>query len=228
MKGESMATRDRRETQEMARRPSSGGSFATRDQFGSSDPFSQFRRLTEQMDRWFDSIAFGRANPRRAAGGDSAWGAFWAPELETFRRGDEIVVRIDLPGLKPEDVNVEVTDDNVVISGERQQSQEEEREGWYRSERSYGRFYREIPLPEGAQPDTTRADFRDGVLEISVKAPPREVTQPRRVEIGASSTSDRSERKMPGAAAGTSMPPGDRSTQPERPSVAHERRSKDS
>ena len=116
-------------------------------------------------------------------------------ELETFRRGDEIVVRIDLPGLKPEDVNVEVTDDSVIVSGERQQAQDDEGEGWYRSERSYGRFYREIPLPEGAQPDTTRANFRDGVLEMSVKAPPREVTKPRRIEIGASPTSDRGARR---------------------------------
>lgn len=169
-----------------------------RDPYGSSgnwDPFSQFRRLSEQMDRWFDTMGVGRLGNRAPGMPDAAWGAaMWAPELETFLRDDQFVIRMDLPGLNKDEVNVEVTDDAVVIHGERQSTHEEDREGYYRTERSYGRFYREVPLPEGAEPETAKANYRDGVLEINVKAPPRQVNRPRRVEIGASPTSEREER----------------------------------
>src|SRR5690606_13808166 len=71
----------------------------------------------------------------------------------------------------------------VIIQGERQHREEEEREGFYRSERSYGRFYREIPLPEGADTENAQAQYRDGVLEISVKCPALQAGRGRRIEI---------------------------------------------
>jgi HSP20 family protein len=133
------------------------------------------------MERWFESAT----GPRSAARSSSdLTGGFWAPELESFLRDDKFVVRLDVPGLNKDEVNVEVTDDTLVIHGERQNAHEEERDGYYRSERTYGRFYREVPLPEGALPETAQANYRDGVLEITVTAPPREVSRPRRVEIG--------------------------------------------
>jgi HSP20 family protein len=200
-----MATRDRRDLQGMSRRPSGASSSGMRDPYSSSgaywlDPLSQFRRLTEQMDRWFDTMGVGRTNNRLAGMNDNPWaqnaaGNLWAPELETFLRDDQFVIRMDLPGVNKEDVNVEVTDDAVVIHGERQQTHEEDRDGFYRSERSYGRFYREVQLPEGAQMDTAKANYRDGVLEISVTAPPRQMNRPRRVEIGSSATGERAERQ---------------------------------
>jgi HSP20 family protein len=198
-----MATRDRRDTQSMSRRqagsssPSSGGPYSPAGAW--LDPFSQFRRLTEQMDRWFDSAGMGRTNNRMSGMNANPWMQnaqdMWAPELETFLREDQFVVRMDLPGVNKEDVNVEVTEDAVVIHGERQQTHQEERDGFFRSERSYGRFYREVQLPEGAQPDTAKANYRDGVLEISVTAPPRQLTRPRRVEIGGATTGERQERR---------------------------------
>ena len=198
-----MATRDRRDYQAMYRRPSSSSSVSGADPYSSSsawpDPLSQFRRLTEQMDRWFDSFGMGRTGNRMSGVNENPWthnaANMWAPDLETFLRDDQFVVRMDLPGVNKEDVNVEVTDDAVVIHGERQQSHQEERDGFYRSERSYGRFYREVQLPEGAQPDSAKANYRDGVLEVSVTAPPRQLNRPRRVEIGASATTERQERQ---------------------------------
>jgi HSP20 family protein len=76
-----------------------------------------------------------------------------------------------------------VTDDSITISGERRQEQEGERGGVYRSERSYGSFCRTIPLPEGAMTDQAKATFTDGVLEITMPAPPEQVTRGRRLEI---------------------------------------------
>jgi HSP20 family protein len=156
------------------------------------------------MDRWFDTIGMGRTNNRLAGLNDNPWArgvaTMWAPELETFLRDDQFVVRVDLPGINKDEVNVEVTDDAIVIHGERQQTHEEERDGFYRSERSYGRFYREVALPEGAQPDTTKANYRDGVLEVSVTAPPRQMNRPRRVEIGSSLANERQDRPRTSAA----------------------------
>ena len=80
-------------------------------------------------------------------------------------------------------MKVEVTEDAVTIQGERRREHEEERGGVYRSERSYGSFYRAIPLPEGAMTDQAKATFKDGVLEIRMPAPPEQVTRGRRLEI---------------------------------------------
>ncbi len=106
------------------------------------------------------------------------------PSVEVFQRGDEFVVRADLPGLRRDDVTVEITEDVLTIEGERREERQDRQEGYYRSERSYGSFYRTIPLPEGAISESARADFKDGVLEVIVQAPPHEVSRGRRIEIG--------------------------------------------
>ena len=122
-------------------------------------------------------------------------GSMWSPQVETFQRGDQFVVRADLPGLKKEDVNIELTDDALIIQGERREEHEEERDGYYRTERSYGSFYRTVPLPEGAITESAKATFNDGVLEIAVQAPPREVSRRRRIEIGAPADKSRNEKE---------------------------------
>lgn len=98
----------------------------------------------------------------------------WVPELEVLQSNGEFIVRADLPGLKRDDVKVELTADLLTISGERKEEKEEKREGYYRSERNYGSFYRQVPLPEGAKTDTAKAEFNDGVLEVTMQAPARE------------------------------------------------------
>src|SRR4030095_7895532 len=77
----------------------------------------------------------------------------WAPQIESFQRGNEFVVRADLPGLEQKDISVELKDDAVVIEGERSKQREEQEEGYYRSERTYGRFCRMVPLPGGTTPE---------------------------------------------------------------------------
>ena len=106
----------------------------------------------------------------------------WVPEIEVLRKNGDLIVRADLPGLKRDDVKVELTEGLLTISGERKEEKEEKREGYYRSERSYGSFFRQIPLPEGAKTDTAKAEFNDGVLEITMQAPARE-PQKRLLEI---------------------------------------------
>ena len=135
--------------------------------------------MTDEMDRMFEDFGFGR----RAAG--SLWrqaGAqMWAPEVEVFQKNNELTIRADLPGLKREDVTVDITDREVSIEGEWKHEHDEEREGYYRSERGYVSFCRVVTLPEGAITDQAKATFKNGVLEITMPAPP--TSRGRRLEV---------------------------------------------
>jgi HSP20 family protein len=157
--------------------------LSRRDPFGPLwyGPFSMMRRMQEDMDRMFGG--FGRGRGWMAPWTDVE-GADWTPAIEAFQRGDEFVIRADVPGLSRDDLSVEIGDDAVTVRGERKYDHKEEREGVYRSERAYGSFYRVVPLPEGAVTESAKANFKEGVLEIVVKAPPHEVRRGRRLEIG--------------------------------------------
>lgn len=147
----------------------------------SLSPFSFVGRVMEEMDRLAEDFGFGRGllatvdhNLPRSA---------WAPQVEMFERNGELVLRADLPGLSKDEVNVELADGALTIEGERRGEHEEEGEGFYRSERSYGRFYRRIPLPEGVRTDNAAATFNNGVLEVTMPAPKRETQAARQLEI---------------------------------------------
>jgi HSP20 family protein len=131
-------------------------------------PFSVIKRFGEEMDRLFGDFGLDRSWIPPALMGEG--GRTWAPEVEIFERDGELVVRADLPGLKREDVKVELTDEGLTIEGERRSEHEENGEGYYRSERNYGNFYRRLPLPEGVDPDDATAKFHDGVLEVTMPA----------------------------------------------------------
>ena len=144
----------------------------------SSGPFSMLERFADEIDSVFSDFGFGRARGLLRGRSD-----MWAPQVEVYQQNNELVVRAVLPGLKKEDINIDVTDHAVTLSGERRQEQESERGGVYRSERSYGSFFRTIPIPEGAIADQAKATFKDGVLEVRMPAPPEQVTRGRRLEI---------------------------------------------
>ncbi|HTU42538.1 MAG TPA: Hsp20/alpha crystallin family protein [Candidatus Aquilonibacter sp.] len=92
----------------------------------------------------------------------------WVPPIEVAYRDGNLVVSAELPGLDDEDVTVTIRDNAIVIQGERQIEKEESEGGIQRTELRYGQFYREIPLPDGANADQARAEFNDGVLQITV------------------------------------------------------------
>ena len=140
-------------------------------------PFAMMRRMQEDMDRLFGGFGGGLSPVGERQGSD------WMPAIEAFQRGNEFVVRAEVPGLSREDLTVEVGEDAVTIRGERKFDHEEEREGVFRSERAYGSFCRIVPVPDGAVPDSAKANFKNGVLEIVMQAPSEEVRRGRRIEI---------------------------------------------
>ncbi len=149
-------------------------------------PFNMMRRFTNDMERVFDTFnAFGLSPrlendlldlpravdllefPQLAEMEKAAW---W-PEIEVIAKNGELKIHADLPGMKKDDINVEFTNNALIISGERTQDTDEERDGFYHTERNYGSFYRTIPLPEGANLERANAVFHDGVLEVTVAVP---------------------------------------------------------
>lgn len=131
-------------------------------------PFSLMRRMSEDMDRLFEEF-FGRSFPSEST--DWTQPSGWWPAMEMLRTDGEVVIRADLPGVRNDDVTLEVDENTLVLRGERRHEQESHDGGVQRSERSYGSFCRSIPLPEGANVDQAKAEFRNGVLEIRVPAP---------------------------------------------------------
>jgi HSP20 family protein len=150
----------------------------------SDDPFGVMRRFADEMDRIFGDFGFGRGLRSRfiPRGAGLDLGA-WSPQIEVLRRGEQLVVQADLPGLKKDDLHVEVRDDMITTRGEPRHEHKERREGCLHSERSYGSFHRSIPLPEGVDAAKAEATFRNGVLEITMPAPKIEESRGRRIEV---------------------------------------------
>ena len=144
------------------------------------DPFALFRQMTSEFDRMFGESSFalpsfgGFAIPEAVA---------WSPRVDVFEKDNRLITRVDLPGMKKEEVKVEVTDGYLALSGERKRETEVKKDTFYRSEREYGKFYRAVPLPEGIKLEDIKATFADGVLEVSIPLPARAEAKIRNVEI---------------------------------------------
>ena len=148
---------------------------------GRGSPLDVFRRLDEDMDRLFHQFWGGGRHLMRGRGAESQW----MPHVEVFEQQGKLHVFADLPGMSKDDVKLSMEGDQLIIQGERRSSHEEGQQGsgMYHSERSYGTFYRSIPLPEGIDPQTVNASFKDGVLDVSFDAPRTPQQQARQIEI---------------------------------------------
>ena len=132
-------------------------------------PFRMLERFADEVTRIFDDFGLGRAG---SAAPGSTGPITWTPRVDVTQHSDELLIRVDLPGIEKDDVKVNLTEEAMTIHGERHRAQDEERDGVYRSERSYGSFYRTIALPAGANTDQAKASFNNGVLEIRMPATP--------------------------------------------------------
>lgn len=134
-------------------------------------PFSMMRRMMEDMERMFEDWGIARRSFDFPLMSRMTTPAMWNPTIEIFEKGDKMIVQADLPGLKKDDVTIEIVDGHLAIRGERKSEHEEKREGYFRTERSYGLFNRVIPLPEGIADEAVKAHFKDGVLSIEMPIP---------------------------------------------------------
>lgn len=135
-----------------------------------------FRELWEEMDRlWEGFPRFPRLRPLIA---EPVW-----PAIDVFEKNGSLIVKADVPGMRAEDIEVTLTEDGITISGQRSEEKEVKEKDYYRCERSYGSFARQVPLPAGVDRDKAQASFKDGVLEVSF--PLKEGAKQKKIEVKA-------------------------------------------
>ena len=122
------------------------------------DPFAELGELRTRFDRMFDEWLDGR---ERA----------WTPAIDVVRENGHLVVRADIPGMKPEEVKIEVEDDILTVSGEHEERKEEKDKHYVRRERRYGSFSRSMALPAGVDAKKIKAKTHDGVVEVTIPLP---------------------------------------------------------
>ena len=140
------------------------------------EPVRELSTIQNEMNRLFNTFF---ETPTQANGPSAL--RRWVPPMDLVETDDEFVLRADLPGLSEDDVNIELEDNVLTVSGERKAEHEERKEGYYRVERSAGAFSRSLTLPEGVDPSAVRANFDRGVLEVRISKP--EARKPRKVAI---------------------------------------------
>ena len=144
------------------------------------NPFRGLWDAQSQMDRMFDEMLSnaGRRPGRQPQGVAEEW----APAIDVTTKDGDLLIRAELPGVKPEDVDVRLHDNVLTISGERKVEQEEERQGYYVRERRHGSFSRSLALPQGTDESKISARYEPGVLEVTVEGAAA-VQEPKRIQI---------------------------------------------
>ena len=151
------------------------------------EPIGELNTLQNEMNRLFNTF-FDQPAPTGRGG---APGRRWNPAMDLVETGDHYVLRADLPGLSDEDVNVELQDNMLTISGERKPEHESQQEGYYRLERAFGAFSRSLSLPDGVDPGAVQAHFDRGVLEIRIPKPDQKKPRHVQIKLGASPTQEK-------------------------------------
>jgi HSP20 family protein len=137
------------------------------------EPFREIAALQNDMGRLMSAF-LGQSN----ADVDRTW----MPAVDVWETEDKLVYAFDLPGIPEDKISVEFDDGSLTVSGERERTEEVENDKFYRFERHFGSFSRSVGLPQGVTESDVSADYRDGVLEITVAKP--EAPKPRRIQIG--------------------------------------------
>ncbi len=147
------------------------------------EPVRELNSIQNEMNRLFNTFF---DSPAAAGSREGQTLQRWIPPMDLVETEDEFVLRADLPGLAEPDVNIELENNVLTVSGERKAEHEESKEGYYRVERSWGTFSRSLTLPDGVDPDAVRANFERGVLEVRIPKP--EARKPRKVAISIGET----------------------------------------
>jgi len=157
------------------------------------EPARELQSVQHELNRLFGTLL----EPQVSRDGGAAAG--WIPAMDLVEDGDQYVLRADLPGVAESDVDVELEDNVLTVSGERRSEREERREGYRRVERASGRFSRTLTLPEGIDPEGIDASFERGVLEVRIPKPAER--KPHRVAIKVGGDSQAGDSRADGSQA---------------------------
>jgi HSP20 family protein len=131
------------------------------------EAWNPLEQMREQMERLWNEPWGMLGWPRAAATAERVW----APRIDMFERGNKLVVKADLPGIKKEGVEVSLDRGDLLIRAEHKEEKETEADEYYRMERTTGSFFRRLPLPFDVEPRAIDARFNDGVLEVEIERP---------------------------------------------------------
>ena len=135
------------------------------DEGGTDTAITRFHSEIDRLfDRFFSEPFFAGAS----SAGVPSWGSGWSPSIEVRESERELTVKAELPGIDPDDLDISVSGDVLTISGQKREENEERREGYYHSERRFGSFRRNIPLPVAVNQDDISAEYERGVLRINL------------------------------------------------------------
>jgi HSP20 family protein len=146
-----------------------------------AEPFDMFGLVQEEMDRiwrwpWITPpMPFGQLFPKPTS---------WAPRMDVYEKDNALIVKAELPGVKKEDVQIELDNGALLITGEAKGETEVKRDKYYRMERTYGTYFRRLPLPFEATPEQIQATLEDGVLEIHVARPVEAKPEATKIAVG--------------------------------------------
>ena len=141
------------------------------------EPFRELAALQSEMSRWMNQAA---GAPGQAGNGHSA--STWLPAVDVWETDNELVLSFDLPGIPEDKISVELDNDVLTVSGERERTEKQEGDRFYRYERRFGSFSRSVTLPAGVTEESIKAAYNAGVLEIRVPKP--EEPKPKRIPVG--------------------------------------------
>ena len=142
-----------------------------------SEPGALIRRMFRDLDPWSE------ARFPFAGLGKTVTDVPWMPALEMTERDHHLMIKLDLPGLQKENIDVSLSDEGLVIAGEPTHEAESKTNDWFTTERTYGGFYRTVPLPDGVNFKEVKATFKNGVLEITVPVPAAAAKAPHKVPV---------------------------------------------
>ncbi len=149
------------------------------------DPFDMLETLQQEMERfWHRPFSFATGPLPAFFQPPIKGGTMFAPRMDVYEKDDALVFKAELPGLRKEDVQVEIYNGNLVIKGESKSEKEVKEEAYYRMERSFGSFYRSLPLPFEITPEQVQATLSDGVLEVQIPKPVETKAPPTKIPVG--------------------------------------------
>ena len=147
------------------------------------EPYRDIATLQNEMSRFMNGLLEGNGRTSQA----------WVPALDVWETESEIVYALDLPGIPEEQISVELDEGALTISAERERTEEESQDRFYRYERRFGTFSRTFGVPQGVNDSDVSAEYKNGVLEVHVKKP--EQPKPKRIQVGSKTIEGSSEKK---------------------------------